>query len=333
MADEVSIADHGQPETWRRLSAGSGVASHEFCFNQAHVASGIEPHLVRIAADGSTLTMVFCERTSAGGRDIATVLSVSGASLVGHAPPVIAAWTGYARAQGWIAGYLQFGPDAPVDRLEGIQPGNHVFLLDLTAPDPLARASTVIRRKIKTAARDGASLVTARGQLTAPIVRLYDAMLTRSGARSYYWRSPATLESFVRCPGHLVLGAALNGEIEAIALYLRAGPRAEFHIGASSEHGRSLTAWLHSEAIAILKAEGTAELNLGGGVRVGDGLHAFKSQFGGAEKPLWIVRQIYDPERYRALCEASQVPPGTTWFPAYRWRDALPFAAAAQGGP
>ena len=96
--------------------------------------------------------------------------------------------------------------------------------------------------------------------------------------------------------------------------------QAEYRLGAASDEGRGLQAWLLHAGMVRLREMGVAVLNLGGGVRRGDGLFQFKAKFGGEQRDLHAVRQIYRPDVYRRLLDDAGVSPDETWFPPYRVR-------------
>jgi hypothetical protein len=68
----------------------------------------------------------------------------------------------------------------------------------------------------------------------------------------------------------------------------------------------------------MLRTNGVFGIDLGGGVRPGDGVYRFKERFHGLAKPLHGVRQIYNPAKYEELCRAAGVLASLSYFPAYR---------------
>ena len=48
-------------------------------------------------------------------------------------------------------------------------------------------------------------------------------------------------------------------------------------------------------------------LNLGGGIRPGDGLSEFKQRLGAKLSPTLALRQVFDSSRYLAACAAAGV--------------------------
>jgi Acetyltransferase (GNAT) domain len=322
MKDHVAVARIEQAGLWNAWHTESGVPSHGWRYNAAYCAAGISPCLARVATPGGLMILPYYERQWQGRTDICSTISVNGASLQGDAAAVMSTWETYARDAGWVAGYLQFEPAAQLGAVAGLMRGHSVFDLDLRSADPLAGASAILRRKRRHADRQGAILVEDAASLTQPMFSLYEHTLTRAGARKFYRLPRAALDAWAASPNSLLLGAATGGEIQSVVLFLVSGARAEYHLGASAEDGRHLSTWLLAKAMEKLKERGVNTVHLGGGVTAGDGLHSFKSHFGGVERRLQTIRHIYDPQTYDRFCRSSGAAPGETWFPAYRWQDA-----------
>ncbi len=314
----ITIAELENRRLWDQLVNLSGVPCHTWSNVEAYARSGLCPFLVCVEYGSSRMILPIHCRSWGPHQDIATLVCVSGASLTGSAEPLLHAWKCYAASRGWVAGYLQFEPSAS-DALGPLAtPGNTVFLLPIQNSDPLTSASTIIRRKWKQAEQQGVSLVDDGHALAGPLERLHPITMARSGASPHYAFSQASLRSWATASEHLVVGARRGVDIEAVMVFLVHGDRAEFHIGASTLEGRALTAWLLVEGIRRLGTRGVRTLNLGGGVRAGDGLCEFKRKFGGTGHRLPAVRQIYLPDDYNRLCRQVGVKADQTWFPGYR---------------
>jgi hypothetical protein len=142
--------------------------------------------------------------------------------------------------------------------------------------------------------------------------------MQRAGALAAYGFSAASLQAWALAEEHMVLGAANDQDILAAGVFLISGTRAEFHLAASHPEARHLSSWLLAQSITRLKSMGIRTLNMGGGVRRGDGLYLFKQKFGGKEVRLWILKEIYNAITYRAQCELACTSEQESWFPAYR---------------
>ncbi len=311
----IPLADRSR---WDAVASESQVPSHGWTFCAALADSGPAPSLARVSNESSVLIMPFVERTWADTVDITTITTVSGASWSTPDPAVLDRWSHYARSREWIAGYVQFRPRTDLSAVPAARPGNSVFIVDLRVGDLLARASTIVRRKVKRAISAGAQLRDDRRRVEEAVVRLYPETMHRVRARDNYDYSEQTLRGWFRDRRSLVLGAGVGDQIQACALFLVSGDQAEYHLGASSDAGRALQAWLIHAGMVRLREKGVALLNLGGGVRHGDGLFQFKAKFGGEQHVLHAVRQIYRQDVYGRLTKDAGVSADESWFPAYR---------------
>jgi hypothetical protein len=318
MTDNVVVVPLGDRSRWEQVAGESGVPSHAWTFCAALAESGPAPSLARVSNERSVLTMPFVERIWGETIDITTTTTVSGASWSAPDSVVLDQWRRYARSREWVAGYVQLHPETDLSHVPDAHPGNSVFMIDLRDGDLLAGASTIVRRKLKRAASAGAQLSEDRRLLEEAVVRLYPETMLRVQARDNYGYSEQTLRRWFHDPESLVVGARASAGVEACALFLVRDDQAEYHLGASSDEGRALQAWLLHAGMLRLREMGVRVLNLGGGVRSGDGLSQFKAKFGGQQRVLHSVRQIYRPDVYRRLTEDAAVSTGETWFPAYR---------------
>lgn len=318
MTAEIRVATLRDPEIWHGFHAESGIPSHSWSYAATFAASGIAPRIARVSDGHGRLIIPFYERAWRGTTDVCTLLSVSGAYARPPVAGLVDAWSEFSRAQGWVAGYLQFGPESPQEGLEDAHEANEVFLVDLAVPDILAPASQLIRRKVRRAAAEGATLVENRDALAEALVHLYPRTLERVGASAAYSLPAAALHVLAQASEVMILGAGGPERIESVMVFPYTGQRAEFFLNAGTERGRSLSAWLLTQAMRRLAGAGVEVLNLGGGVRTGDGLHRFKAMFGASSRPLRALRQIYDAETYTRLCAQAGARPGTAWFPGYR---------------
>jgi hypothetical protein len=320
MNEEIQVVPLSDREQWSRLlnEDGRPCQSWHYCWSLS--ASGIDAKLAVVRSGDARLQMPFFVREWQGSADVCTVIGLSGASMTAPSARPLRLWSEFAKAQGWVAGYIQIeaGSALPADMTDEVGTSNWVFLLDLRRDNPLADASYTIRSKLQKASKIGAVLADDRQSLTAALLDLYPATMRRVRAGGHYGFSTETLRRWAGDPGSLLLGAELEGRVEAVVLFPVAGCRAELHILANTERGRDLTAWLWRNAIERLRQRGVVTLNLGGGIQPGDGLYRFKEWCGAVPVPLQAVRQIYDRQRYDELCMIAGVSNRTDYFPAYR---------------
>jgi hypothetical protein len=106
--------------------------------------------------------------------------------------------------------------------------------------------------------------------------------------------------------------------IENVAVAYLAGHFAEYLFNASTETGREFDAWVLWHAARCLAELGVSTVNIGGGIRPGDGVAEYKARFHGLRRPLRSLRQVYDRAEYERLCAEAGAADGGSWFPAYR---------------
>ena len=320
MNDRVLVFSLHDRDAWIAAHRDCGLPTQSWHYARALSASGVEPKLAVVDADGARMLLPFFEREWRGSIDIASLIGSSASITPGNAAP-LALWHEYAADRGWVAGYMQMS--TTTDLRENDVAGelidiNEWFELDIERENLQRTFSETVRQKIKAADISAVSLVEDRTRLTDSLIELFPVLMARLGARSRYQFAPETLNEWANAPSALLLGADLGTGIEAVSLFLVHRDQAEYQLNACSERGRDLAAWLIWNAIVRLQPLGVRTLHLGGGVRRGDGLYQFKQKFHGMAKPLRAVRQIYHPAKYQQLCaEAGRTFAGD-WFPAYR---------------
>jgi GNAT acetyltransferase-like protein len=323
VVEEVEIVALDDRDRWEAEHRIDGLPSQSWTYASALSASGSEPKLAIVRAAAARMLLPFFERDWLGTTDVATIRGLSGTSITPAASAPLGLWREYATSQGWVAGYIQLAtavdaPELPPDDQPVVV--NAVFVLDLGSRELLKGASEIVRRKIRKAVSVGVELVEDRSELADRMRSLYPSTMQRVGARSGYDVAGESLDRWVLDPSSVVLGARVNGLVEAVSVFCVAGKHAEYHINASSPRGRELAAWLIWIAIERLRAAEVQTLNLGGGVRPGDGVYRFKERFHGVLKPLLAVCQVYDHVVYDELCRrtSARTEAGPAWFPAYR---------------
>jgi hypothetical protein len=321
MADELRIVALDERDRWIEEHARDGLPSQSWGYASALSASGVEPRLAVVEEGGARMLMVFHEREWSGTTDIATILGLSGVSISPPSSAPLSAWKEYAASQGWVAGYLQLAPTmAPVDppSEDKLLTSNAVFLLELVDRDILESASRIVRRKVRLADACGLKLERDPMVVADALKALYPAAHQRRGGSALYDFNPSTLERWALDENSVALGGRRGDVVETVSVSYLSGSTAEYHISAGTESARDFDAWLLWQASEALRARGVEVLNLGGGVRPGDGIYEFKARFNGVLAPLKGLRQIYDRERFIELCRAAGVLPDGPRFPPYR---------------
>ncbi|MFS8063159.1 MAG: GNAT family N-acetyltransferase [Luteimonas sp.] len=338
MSAGVEIVTLDDRRRWDTLHSLGGLPSQSSAHAWALSATGASPRLAVVEHHGNRLLIPFFERTFDSTHDVATVFGLSGMSMAqgGDFAPLLDRWREHATAQGWVSGYLQVS--ALSARPAGLPPqdvvvdnGNPMYFVDLDVANPLAHASAITRRKIRSAESNGVTTIRDREVLADAFLKLWPGSPWRSSATGTYDFPHESLRRWALDPSTLILGAGRDGAIEAVTLCLVAGQQAEFLFNASTEPGRAWSAFLLWQVMDSLSSQGVRCLNLGGGVRADDGLAQFKQRFGAISRAVHSVRQVYDPATFRALCEAAGVDDAGSRFPPYRYPPRTPMVPPESG--
>jgi lipid II:glycine glycyltransferase (peptidoglycan interpeptide bridge formation enzyme) len=146
----------------------------------------------------------------------------------------------------------------------------------------------------------------------AEFAKLYAASMLRLGASERWLLPQSYLDNFIDClaPDRIsFFNAERNGELLASALILLSGPTAYHHLIGSSESALRMCAshLLIFELCRWARARGCLRLFLGGGFAPEDGIFRFKAGFSRRRAWLYTSDVVYDPERYRQLCDARKL--------------------------
>ncbi len=317
---EVRVLTLADRAAWE-AAAAEGLPAQSWGHAAGLAAGGWRPELAVVTVGGGRMLIPFHRRRWGGAVDIATLPGLSGVRITGEPLTLLRAWTDHARAEGWVAGYLQLGPELALpETLEGV-PGrvvahNALFVLDLERWDIGRSVGVNMRRTIRLGDRAGAGFVTDPARIAAVFPALHRQTLGRSGSAEMF--GDAVIDRWCAEPGVLAFGAEIGGEIVAAQIGRAAGGWADLHLAGATEAGRPLQAWLIARAAAECRARGLSHANIGGYGVAGDGLHRMKARLGARELPLQSLRQVYDTDRFAALCVAAGADPADGYFPPYR---------------
>lgn len=264
MIEDVTILSLADRERWVAEQQDGGLPSQSWHYALGMSVSGVDPKLAVVRSKGARMLMPFYERAWNGTIDIATLLGLSGASIVPSSSAPLQLWREYAASRGWVAGYIQLSAGVTGEETweESVVQTNTVFWLSLRDIH-LNALSPTIRQRIRKAEKQNVTLVPDRNVLLPSLKTLYPTTMQRVASPPHYHFSPETLEVWASDHTSLVLGARVAGSIEAVSLFLVSGTHAEYHLNASTEDGRDLAAWLIWNAVLILQAKKVPVLDLG----------------------------------------------------------------------
>ena len=196
--------------------------------------------------------------------------------------------------------------------------------------DPLesieARFSSMTRRNIKKAIREGVTIRVARPEEYASFVHLYRLTMDKHQADARYYFNDHYFQQLQggRLPSELLV-AERNGTIIAGCIVLYGKQFAHYHLGASdpAELGARPNHLLFAEMIRRAKRLGKTALHLGGGTTrdITDGLLTYKRSFSDQQTSFSLGTSILNPTVYEQLSARHlehHMLSSQNWFPLYR---------------
>jgi hypothetical protein len=201
------------------------------------------------------------------------------------------------------------------------------FIVDVTLP--FERRASEHHRRYARAARRNLTIEHCADPMSVAVdwIRLYVHLIERHDIRGITRFSPALLEQQLALPDLFAFRASDAEGAVAMALFLRAGDHAYYHLGASSPRGYAQRASFGLFALALehLADRGVRCVDLGAGPSTaageGEGLVRFKRGFATGSLPTWLCGRIFDREAYAALVSRHGGGDDGSFFPAYRRGD------------
>jgi hypothetical protein len=265
------------------------------------------------------------ERTWDAHIDVYTPYGFSGVAFTGALAKHESGWLQFMKSRKYVCGFIGINPVfEQVPEFAGTRssPYNEVFLLDLRESEAELYDNLHLNRKrqIKKWRKERRHPVLERDALTAFFLDYFDGFMASRNASSASRFSRETLSFLLESKAVFLVGAGSERRVEAVSVFAHTPFAGEYLFNIALPDGRHHTASLIWSAMLRLKDMGVPWLNLGGGIRINDSLAAFKERFGAQKRPLKCLRQVYDRDAYRQLCEQAAVEPvqEAGYFPAFR---------------
>jgi hypothetical protein len=309
---QLARVPHAFFHTWdycHAVAAGTGAPTYLWCHEDA----------------GRLACCPVSERRKGDAVDVVTPLGFSGFTASGPLPGLAAAWRDWCIGKGYVCAYLGLNPlfadPAWFDPAE-VHAAQTLYLLDLRQGPEALRAGlqASLRHKLREAAAVEHSDDVGVEDMLRFFVDAYPACFAARGAGGAYRLDAGTLEALARSRHAFLLGVRGADGYESVTLFGRTAASGDAFLNVCTEAGRIHAFTLLWHGALRLQTGGVPFLNLGGGITEGDGVAQFKRRFGGQERRLVALRQVFDAGRYRALCVEAGVDPQRDigYFPAYR---------------
>lgn len=295
------------------------------------VLTPAQPLLLHLAGEGGDVVFAVLRRSEP--TDLITPYGYGGPVTAGPAPPVAGfagAYADWCRLCSAVSTFVLFHPlyaNQELDTGFHVEPLTGTIAWEL-APDAdlLAGMHRHHRRMVRRALGADAEVriaVCTPGDVDAlaGFRRLYTETMQRVDADAFYRFGDGYWSALADGVPMVSVEVWQGSEHVAGVLGLTGPPWLHYHLGASSEPGRSLGA-SHLALYALARwgqEQGYSRLHLGGGVGGRrDSLFVYKERFApGGEIPAAIGKAVHDPARYRELTGQTEVS-FTGFFPAYR---------------
>ena len=259
--------------------------------------------------------------------DVYTPYGIGGFASRRSLPWFAAEWGQFAESRGWITSYIAMNPLLDNDlgfSQSVIHRAQDLFIVDL-GPDLESIQGSMSRSRRAALARwdQAPSSVTWDKSRILDFVRQEAAAhFARRSAVPTYSFTDKTWELLLASPTVIAVAVTEETGLSACCIVGTTEGSADYLFGIPRPGGERHAAPLLWEAIKDLHAAGVQTLNLGGGIRAGDGVGEFKRRFGARGTPMTTLQLVHDPERYARLCaEIGTVPEtGRAFFPSYRMK-------------
>ena len=311
---------------WQRALTGIPHAfahTWESC-HAMHLSTGY-PTFLYVGEKGEDRVLCpLAERHFSGYVDIVTPYGFGG--FVGQADEnTLASWRDFSCQQEWVSAFIGlnplFVPDVCCQQLDYSE-YNDIFVVDLSRGlnELHWNLSPTRRRQIDAAFSNTEWLLEDREQLATFFLNHVSKFLEeKAGGRSFVF-SCETLEALLSLDNTLLFGGGRLGRVDVVSVFAYTPYCAEYLFNVSLKEGRSLSAAVLWSAVKKLHSIGVPLLNLGGGIRRGDGVARFKRRFGAKQLPLGSLRSVFRHDVYNSLCSrtGSDLANQAAYFPAYR---------------
>jgi len=312
------------PSEWKQALTGirhSFGHTWENCYAM-YLTTGMQTYLYCFEAEGVRIVCPVAEREHGGAVDIVKPFGFSGFTGTGSFPGFHDHWKEFAKQRGYVCGYLGINPLFHCSSYSGQEDVFHydaIHLLDLTLDQEelWANLSTNRKRQLKDWSRISADFIFDKLALIDFFHAQHQKFFSSKGAERFYSFSDDTLSFLFNLDNVLMVGAGGPGGVEAVSVFAYTDDVGEYLFNISLPSGKEHSSFLIWYGVNHLKELGIPLLNLGGGQ---GGVGEFKRYFGGKELPLCCSKQVYDPQRYRQLCQSVDADPDdlSGYFPAYR---------------
>ena len=318
----------GDKQRWQEaLEHIPHVPAHTHDHVLAFQASSPDPHVLYVCRDslGEVEVASPLAIREDSTPDVYTPYGIGGFASRRSLPWFAAEWGNFAASRGWITSYIAMNPllDNDLGFPQSVtQQAQELFILDLRRDlESIKRAMSHGRRAdLAKWDREPMPVTWDKSRVLDFVRAEATTHFSRRSANTTYAFADEMWELLLASPTVMAVAVLDEAGLSACCIVETTDEAADYQFAIPRPGGERHAAPLLWEAIKSLHASGVQTLNLGGGIRAGDGVEAFKRRFGATGTPMTTLHMVHDPERYARLCAENDTvsEAGRTFFPPYR---------------
>ncbi|HMQ70458.1 MAG TPA: hypothetical protein PKA90_15800 [Ignavibacteria bacterium] len=319
----ISIEDK---EEWNKSIKGinhSFAFTHENCHAMS-LTTGYDTFLYCYQNKGVRIICPLSERLFNGNKDIVTPYGFSGFAGNKDCKEFKTHWTEFVKEKKYVCGYISMNPLFQNDSYfakEDVFSNTNLYFIDLTQSltELFENLDTNRKKIIVNYKKAESKFIYDKKPLTDFFINNYESFLRRISASKANYFSRDTLEYICSLDNVFMVGAG-RSDIEAVYIFASTDHAADCLFNVATPEGREFSPLLLWCGIRHFKKKRIPVICLGGGLKDDDNVALSKERFGGYKLPFKNLKQVYNNEIYKRLCDEKGVSADEIegYFPAYR---------------
>jgi len=318
------------PDEWKSVLKNiphSYYHTRENCYAM-QLTTGYKTYLLYFEKGNIKIVCPVAERNYEGSIDIVTPYGFSGftgftGTVEFHEFNIY--WKEFVTSKEYVCGYFCLNPAfskvSYYNKEDAFKSTNLYFLnLRLSLTELFENLDSNRRKQIVNFKKEESGFIYDREILKDFFVNNYEDFLRRINASSANYFSKATLENICYQDNVYIVGAGSKEKVEAVYIFGFTEFEGVCLFNVATPEGRKHSPLLLWSGLKFFRSKKIPLMNLGGGINEEDNVALSKERFGAYKLPLINLKQIYNAELYKKLCNEREVnsESNTGYFPAYR---------------
>ena len=319
-------------EEWNEALKGirhSFAFTHENCFAMS-LTTGYKTFLYYYENEDVRIVCPIAERIFKGYIDIVTPYGFSGfagTERIKDNKDFILHWSEFVKEKNYVCGYFSMNPlfqNKSYFKEEDAFSNTNLYFIDLnqSLTELFENLDSNRKKIIVNYKKFESGFIYDKKILTEFFLNNYESFLKRINASKANYFSRETLEYICGLENVFMAGTG-KSDIEAVYIFASTDYAADCLFNVATPEGREFSPLLLWCGIRHFKKKKINVICLGGGLKEDDNVALTKERFGGYKLPFLNLKQIYDLDVYKKLCEEKNVTDTDImkldgYFPAYR---------------